>query len=183
MIKEYLNVIDNETKEFLKKNVLHNLNFPYFLNHTEMDEGDSKVTNKNNDFCFFTHAVLHRPEKKFDNPINSDIYPFTVKLFDQLSKKCKFKYKKIFRISFNLTFNNGNEKSETHLDHHFPHKQLIVYLHVDDLDSDTCIYNKNKTKITKVKPMPYKVVIWNGLYHYHMVPKKGRRLILIYTFI
>ena len=52
MIKEYLNVIDNETKEFLKKNVLHNLNFPYFLNHTEMDEGDSKVTNKNNDFCF-----------------------------------------------------------------------------------------------------------------------------------
>ena len=52
MIKEYLNVVDNETKEFIKTNVLHNLNFPYFLNHTEMDEGDSKVTNKIMIFVF-----------------------------------------------------------------------------------------------------------------------------------
>ena len=178
MVREYLNVIDNKTKIFLKNNVLHNLHFPYFLNNTEIVD-----TGKHNGFCFFTHTVLHAPERKLDNPVNSPLYSFATKLFNQLSKKCKFKYKKIFRISFNLTFNNGNEKSETHIDHNFTHKQLILYLHVDDLNSDTCIYNKNKTKITKVKPKPYKVVIWNNLYHYHIIPKKGYRLILVYTFI
>ena len=75
MIKEYLNVIDNETKEFLKKNVLHNLNFPYFLNHTEMDEGDSKVTNKNNDFC------LLKSRKKLYFLTSNPVYDFFCSTF------------------------------------------------------------------------------------------------------
>jgi hypothetical protein len=176
MFKEYLNVIDQNTKDFFKKNVIENLNFPFYFNTSELQPVKTS-------FCFFSHTILNRPETKSPNPINSDLYPYAVALFKKLSKKCKFKYKKIFRICLNLTFNNGHKQSATHLDHKFKYKQLILYLHVDDLKSYTYIYNKKKTELIKVKPTPYKVITWGHTDHYHMVPKKGYRLVLVYTYI
>ena len=176
MFKEYSNVIDQNTKDFFKKNVTENLHFPFYFNTSEFTEVKTN-------FYFFSHTILHRPENKFPNPINSDLYPYVVALFKKLSKKCKFKYKKIFRICLNLTFNNSHKRSATHLDHKFKHKQLILYLHADDLKSYTYIYNKKRTELIKVKPTPYKVITWGHTAHYHMVPKKGYILILVYTYI
>jgi len=174
MFKEYLNAIDKKTQNFFKKNIINNSNFPFYLNKTE-------IINKTNNFCFFSHTILHRPEDNLPNPINSKLYPFATNLLKKLSKKFKFKFKKIFRICLNLTINNGKEKSDVHLDHNFEHKQLIIYIHCDDLKSYTCI--KKDNKIVKIKPISNKVVMWGKLPHYHIVPKKGFRLVLIYTFI
>jgi hypothetical protein len=174
MYKEYLNAIDKKTQNYLKKNIIDNINLQFYLNKTELMD-------KKSNFYFFTHIILHRPENNLSNPINSELYPFAKDLLQKLSKKFKFNFNKIFRICLNLTFNNGKQKSNIHLDHSFEHKNLIIYLHCDDLKSYTCI--KKDNKIIKIKPLPNKIAIWNKLPHYHIVPKKGFRLILVYTFI
>ncbi len=173
MVKEYLNAVNKETIDFLKQNTVEHTKCPFYFNTSDLLN--------NNNFYFFSHIIFHKPEVNKSNPINSPIYPHALKIFDGLSKQLKFKYKKIFRICLNLTFNNGHKKSETHLDHQFNHKQLLLYIHVDDLNSYTCIKDNNKT--IKVKPIPQKVVVWAKLPHYHLVPKEGYRLVMVYTFI
>ena len=174
MFKEYLKAVDQETINFLKHNTVENLNFPFYFNLTE-------IKSKKNNFNFFSHIILHKPEDNIPNRINSNLHPYAIDIFNKLSKKCKFKYKEIFRICLNLTFNNGHKKSDIHLDHEFNHKQLLLYIHADDLNSYTYIQDKNKT-IT-VKPIAQKAIIWGKLPHYHLVPQKGYRLVLVYTFI
>ena len=43
------------------------------------------------------------------------------------------------RISLNLTFNNGFDKSEIHKDHDYDHKQIIIYLNDCDKKAKTVI--------------------------------------------
>ena len=60
MCREYLNAIDKKTQNYFKKNIINNINFPFYLNKTEIE-------NKINNFCFFTHIILHRPEDNLPN--------------------------------------------------------------------------------------------------------------------
>ena len=175
-VKQYKNVLKKNEEKFFQEQVMSGNDCPFYLN-TE-DVGKSKRF-----FPFFTHIVLHRPEDSAVNKINSPSYNYLTKLFKNFSKRCNFKYNKIYRICFKITFNNGTKQSSTHLDHQFPHKQLILYLHIDDLKSHTCVYNKEETKIKKINPIPNSVAIWNNLKHYHITPTKGYRLVLIYTFL
>ena len=187
MIKEYPNILNKKEKDFLKKAIVNSSSFSFYLNTSDVDSNFKFNNPKLNYFPFFTHTVLLRPEQS-DNAnkesrIHSNTYNFFTDLFSKLSKRCKFKYEEIFRININLTFNNGKEKSHVHVDHYFPHKQLILYLHSDDLNACTCIVNKKNKKIKKIKPSPNKAVVFDGeLDHYHIVPKKGYRVVLIYTF-
>ena len=175
MFKEYNNILNKTEKNYLKSTIIDSNNFPFYLNETEI----GKI--KNNYFTFLSHIILHRSEDQKENRINSSLYEYTINLFKKISKKYKFKYKEIYRIALNLTFNNGKKKSITHTDHLYPHKQLLIYLHNDDLNSCTCILIKNKIK--KIIPTPNKGVIWDNFKHYQLIPKKGYRLVLVYTFI
>ena len=179
MIKEYENILNKKEKDFFKKEIISNVNFPFYLNFKSV-EGI-----KDNYFPFFTHKVLQRPEdvKEGETRINSTYYDYLFNLFNDLSKRCKFKYKDLLRICINFTFNSGEEKCPLHVDHLYPHKQLLIYIHNDDLNSFTFIYDKKEKKlIKKIKPTANKMVIWNSLPHYHLTPKKGYRIVVIYTF-
>ena len=176
MIKEYKNILNKKEKDFFKKEVLDNVYFPFYLNFKSVKEDY---------FPFFTHKILMRPEdvEEGETRINSTYYNYFVKLFKNLSKRCKFKYKDILRICINFTFNSGEEKCPLHLDHPYSHKQLLIYIHNDDLNSFTFIYDKKEKKlIKKIKPTVNKGVVWNALPHYHLTPKKGYRMVLVYTF-
>ena len=175
MFKEYKNIINKKEKDFLKSTIIDSNTFPFYLRTTEI------VNAPNNYFPFLSHVVLHKPEDQKTNRINSSLYNYCTELFQRISKRYKFKYKEIYRIALNLTFKNGKKESLIHRDHPYPHKQLLIYLHTDDLKSCTCIFNKDKIK--KIIPTPNKGVMWDNLKHYHITPKKGYRLVLVYTFL
>ena len=182
MIKEYENILNKKEKDFFKKEIISNINFPFYLNFKSVKSVEGS---KDNYFPFFTHKILQRPEdvKTGESRINSTYYNSFVTLFNDLSKRCKFKYKELLRICINFTFNSGEEKCPLHVDHPYPHKQLLIYIHNEDLNSFTFIYDKKEKKlIKKIKPTVNKGVIWNSLPHYHLTPKKGYRVVVIYTF-
>ena len=178
MIKEYNNIFNDKQKNYLKQEIISSNNFPFFLN--------SKSVNSVEDyFPFFSHKILNRPEdvEEEKNRINSNYYDYFFKLFKDLSKRHNFKYSKLLRVSINFTFNSGEKKCPIHSDHEYPHKQLLIYIHNDDLNSFTFIYDKEGKKLLKkIVPTANKGVLWNGSPHYHLTPKKGYRIVLIYTF-
>ena len=63
MIKEYLNILNKKEKDFLKKAVVNNGAFPFYLNTSDVDNNFKFDNPKLNYFPFFTHTVLLRPEQ------------------------------------------------------------------------------------------------------------------------
>jgi len=178
MIKKYKNILSGDEKNFLKKQVLNNLHFPFYLNKSSM-------VDKKDYFPFLSHNILTRPEegKKGDSRKNSPLHNYCTNLFNSISKRCKFEYKQLLRIAINFTFNNGVKASDIHLDHPYFHKQLLIYLHADDKNSFTLFYDKDGKKvIKKIRPEPNTGVISHTHPHSHLTPQKGYRVVLVYTF-
>ena len=178
MIKKYKNILSEGEKKFLKKQVLNNFHFPFYL-------GKSCIVGKNDYFPFLSHKILLSPEdvKKGDNRKNSPLHDYCTNLFNTISKRCKFKYKHLLRIAINFTFNNGVKACDIHLDHLYFHKQLLIYLHADDKNSFTLFYDKDEKKvIKKIRPEPNTGVISHSHPHRQLTPQKGYRIVLVYTF-
>ena len=182
MLKEYPNILKKEEKEFIKNNFLQNDAFSWYLNHIDVDKDYEFNNIKKNYWPFFSHSILIRPKTLNDESIiNSNYYNYFSELFDKLSKRCNFTYNRILRLNLNFSFYNGIKRSNIHVDHPFPHKQILVYLHVDDLKSYTCI--KINKKFKKIKPTPNKAVVFDSYDHYQITPTKGMRIVLVGTFI
>ena len=174
-----------QSKDFLSKdnisfieNVLLKRNFPYYLSYS-FEQG---LILKNQ---YLSHIVLRRIEEGgVENAINSpDVYEQTLDILNNFCNSINEKYEFFTRISYNLTFNNGEEKSHIHKDHDYPHKQIIIYLNDADSNSKTCILDNKEKVIKEIKPKKYTGVCFNDLKHYQIFPKSGFRLVLIATFI
>ena len=104
-------------------------------------------------------------------------YSFFKSLLTNILKKHNLKAKKIFRIALNITFNNGYiNEVPFHLDHNYPHKQLLLYC--NDSTGDTIIPYFNKS----ITPKENKAIIFDGIEHKHYFPDKGVRIVCVFTF-
>tara|TARA_R100000988_G_scaffold56206_1_gene28062 strand:- start:52 stop:579 length:528 start_codon:yes stop_codon:yes gene_type:complete len=170
-----------EDKDFLKKenidfieSIILGNNFPFFL---------SKNTVGKDNNSFMSHVVLNRIEERENtNGINSPYYSYFINILNEFTKKNNIKYKEVLRIAVNFSYNNNSKCSPIHLDHEFPHKQLLVYLNTVK-DAFTVIYDKSKNKILKkIIPIKYKGVCFDSLPHAGFFPKKGEKIVIVYTF-
>jgi len=176
-IKQFKNILNKDEQKYFKTQVLDNLYFPYYLSKRISVDTDS--------FPYFNHKILMRPEevKEGTDRRNSPHYNYVANLFNIISKRFKFKYKNLLRISINLTFNSGVKECAIHKDHDYPHKQLLIFLHVDDKNSFTIFYDKDCKKIIKrIKPENNTGIMADNQPHNHLTPKKGYRVVLVYTF-
>jgi hypothetical protein len=59
-----------------------------------------------------------------------------------------------------------------------------VYLNnPQDKDSKTIILNKKEDTVLKeIKPKQFRGVMFDSLPHYHIMPKKGERIVFVITF-
>lgn len=175
--KESENFLTKENISFIKNVILTDM-FPFYLKK-EATFKDSQQT--------MSHILLKRKENPLEksmdkNRINSPHYDSMLNLALSFFKKFNIDVFEILRMSVNLTFNNGHKKCPIHVDHPYPHKQLIIYLNDADPSSKTVILNK-KGKILKIiTPKKYKGICFESLPHYLIYPKKGLRIILIVTF-
>ena len=130
-------------------------------------------------YIMMEHICLRRYDKHW-NTANVEMYEGILNTFCQ---KHKIRCKKILRCSVNLTFNVGVEKSLVHRDHKDSHKQLLIYCN-NPMDKESCtvILDKKRNPIEKIKPIQYSAVSFGENHHYHYYPKKGHRVVLVYTF-
>lgn len=172
---------NNFVSEELKKqidNLVFDSNLPFYYNEKEILYEKEKSP-------YLTHTILKRhEERKKGETFNSINYEIFLELLGEFCKKHNIKVNELLRISVNLTYNNGQPSSSIHLDHDFPHNQLLVYLNNPlDKNSKTVIYDDDKKTILKeIAPERYKGICFEKKPHALYHPTKGDRFVIIYTF-
>jgi len=158
----------------LKEQVLGD-NFPwYWVKGTTEGEELEGFTNHQ----YLSHCVLRRP-----NDSNSN-YLFSTSS-SQYSDLCNIVLKEIFdlnninvncvlRINFNLTFPISNIPTVPHYDHSFDHKNIIIVF-TDSGGKTVCEDEEHN-------PSEDDIIVFSGL-HYHYLPEKTRRVVMVATYI
>ena len=175
MIRE---VINPKTTDYLKfKNEILSSSFPWFwTSDSVQDENDNPHENS---IPVFTHTLVKRPL----DPPDYNLYPKLSSSYAGISNTVLqqiFLYNKIplecvFRIGVNLTMPMvESKKTLPHVDHDFPHKNLLIYF--NDSDGDTVCGESN------FSPKEDAIIIFEGE-HYHYLPSKLRRVVLVCTFM
>ena len=179
MIKEHKNFLSPDNINFIE-NVMLNDNFPFYIKQSATHNSKGEPNNE----TFLNHVILHNLESKLASEVvNSDYYEVALSMLQQFTKAIKQEVHFFTRITFNLTFANGLEKSGTHVDHRYPHKQIILYLNDCDKNAKTVIVDDKDKIIKTITPQKYKGICFDSLPHYQIFPKHGLRLILVATFI
>lgn len=165
--------LKQEDKEFFKNNILKDHYFPWYAQKTSWTRQGNEI-----DDDLLTHVLLKRKEErsetqKYNSPMAENV--------EHIIKKYIGK-KKILRMCFNFTYDNGREKTGIHKDHPYKYSQFILYLTDNFKKGETVILNESKKIIKKVKPKQYKFVTFEDNYHYNYFPVGGKRIVLIATY-
>ena len=170
------NFLKENQKEWIERTLFtYGSDFPFYL-HSSATPGDS---------CSSLHHVVIRREEERENNIlrNSKYSIYFEDILKTFCQKNNITLNEILRINVNFTYNNGYEKCPIHLDHDFPHNQLILYLNDCDKDSKTVVLDDdNKTILKESIPEKYKGICFESKPHFHYYPKSGNRVILVCTF-
>ncbi len=163
------NFLNSQQKDFIENFILKN-RFPYYIQPYTLEEDTIPI---------LAHTCKRRNEEW--NTPNKEVF---INILNSFCSKNKIKYKDIIRCSVNLTFYTGVDAAGIHVDHPGKkHSQLIIYCNdPEDKKSFTVICNKNKKQIKKIKPEQFKGIYFGDNPHYHFYPKKGFRVVLVYTF-
>jgi hypothetical protein len=168
------NFLNKEEKKYLDEIVLGD-KFNWFW-------AANQVTNDKKPF--FYHMLLNRPEeseKRISEP-SSTHFPFFRNLLVKFCHAHHIPLSNIYRAAINLTFPIGVKKIKKHVDHDFPHNQVIIYL--NDADGNTDIYDKNGKLEVSVSPKKYRILFFTSRLHGVNLPiKSKRRVIAVFTFI
>ena len=93
------------------------------------------------------------------------------------------KYKKIFRANLNLNWYNGDEHTEPHRDHIWPHHNFIMYLNTCE-QGQTIIWPDDFSTSYMIPCEQYTAVTFRERWHAHRFPKPGtRRVVFVVTYI
>ena len=125
---------------------------------------------------FYSHVFLDRPENaKFSNP-QSEFLGLNLKVLDEI-----IQHNNLFDRYFFLRSNancvhsdSGEQFSEPHIDHRFPHFNLIVYLTNEGDGGETIVEDE------KFHPQANNIILFKGKHHMKR-PSVGRRVVLIST--
>ena len=161
MIKVLENPITSNYLEF--KDLVLSSEFPWiYTNSTKMP--------------FYSHVFLDRPENaKFSNP-QSEFLGLNLKVLDEI-----IQHNNLFDRYFFLRSNancvhsdSGEQFSEPHIDHRFPHFNLLVYLTNEGDGGETIVEDE------KFHPQANNIILFKGKHHMKR-PSVGRRVVLIST--
>jgi hypothetical protein len=149
--------------------------FPW---HWQRAYNDWEVTEDTQNFDFFSHVLLQRPgHTKLHSVENSHYLPIAEKIFSQFCDVHKVNAKVLYRANVNMTLPSDDPRpSPMHTDHDFPHRNLILYL--TDCEGGATVVEGQEPFYGKENEF----YIFEGR-HQHYLPKTGRRVVLVYTFL
>ena len=185
-----------QEQKYIEENVLGTY-FPWFFienqtfdNNFDVIPTDVKQFVSYTNSSYLSHVLLarsdlenvtisERPAKDF-----SRHYEFFIEIFHRFMQDNKQPYSKIFRANLNLSWCNGKNHTEPHFDHHWPHKNFIMYLNdCDPGHGQTIIWQKDFLTSYIIPCKKYHAVMFNSELHGHRFPSKGnRRVVFVVTF-
>lgn len=147
------------------------------------------------DVPFYGHTIIQRPNPDFPFPSVLDSeWKESTNVFEEIMVHNNLPYKTIYRLNFNSTFYVHDKMSPPHVDHDYPHKNMIIYLN-SFTGGLTHVFKKMWPESEfDISPTDMKysfkgeeddIITFDGL-HYHCMecPKQGeRRIIMIVTYL
>ena len=130
-------------------------------------------------FGFYVHPFITRPSKStgYHSHPSSDHISTARNVILEILKNNEITPKVIYRMSANCVHPTAtNRYSIPHVDHEFPHKNLLIYL-TDPQGGETVVEGE------KYLGKEDDVIMWEEGMHYHRPPSAGRRIVLITTFL
>ena len=186
------NFLTDEEKNRLDSEIMGN-NFPwYYQTYSTSDK-----------FPFHSHVVIPRCEDDEINDSNSTMYDFFLNIIDRFREKHGMEKTPLLRACLNSSNSFDNyPHSDIHVDHHFPHKTIIIYLNDDFEGGDTMLFSRywveglqtnyrlesynpeEFPELTRISAEKHKVVCFDGrIFHATEWTKNNkRRVIFIATF-
>jgi hypothetical protein len=139
------------------------------------------------------HLLLSR---NFNDPkVISNYYTYFEGIFRSFCEKHSVPVNKVFGAAVHQTLDSRKQRQPFHVDFHFEHKVLIMYLTDDFNKGRTLITDLRKTENgpvvvadnlktrLEVEPKAGKVICFDGSrYHAAEYPVDGRRIVCIFTF-
>ena len=132
--------------------------------------------NEKDNFHFYSHVFLDRPEfKKYSVPKSPHIELFS-HVLEQIFECNNLSASLVYRMNANAVDPQPLAPSHTisHVDHDFPHMNMLIYL--PDAGGET-VANVAEYH----EPIEDDIVIFSG-YHYHKLPETQRRVVLVATY-
>jgi len=170
-------LINNKTKRYVRlKNLIISSRFSWtWQNQTTPKQNKNGYDN----FGFYVHSFLDRPvplRACYSNPCSKYITDANNAIAEILVHN-GLTPKVIYRMSANCVHpTNSGTPSVPHVDHDFPHDNLLIYL-TDPQGGETIVGDEEYLGEED------DVITWEGELHHHRPPVKGRRIVLIATFI
>lgn len=172
--------LDNPfTEEYLNlKKIIFSDEFPWCV---------SSNTYGNHKKDYFIHVVLKRPEydpeyESYPQLVVSNYLNLVHKILYQIFKHNNLEVNFILRIGINLNINYGGGLAcDPHVDHNFPHKNLLIYL--NQSSGPTVVINSGNKTEEYFHPQEDVIIAFEGE-HYHYQPNVGeKRVVLVATYI
>ena len=172
--KKMIQLKNPKTEKYNKfKTFVLSQNFPWFYY-------ESSVIGKPQPF--FSHGFLLRPNDLLMNtggkkyPITNSVHvDHMEEVFQEIADFNNIGVNCIYRMNANVTEPLKNvERSSIHVDHYFPHKNMLIYL--TDAGGKTVVDNESHN------PREDDIIIFEGEKHSHYYPREKRRVVLVVTY-
>ena len=164
------------------KELLIGQDFPWFW--TDFTVENIEESRWNND-GYYGHVLLARPRSNvMSGPLFSapqsqwleKIYPI---IEDVVSANPDLNINTLHRINANLVHGGNELMTPPHVDHQFPHWNMLIYL--TDVGGPTILTDESFKEIDSFHPKEDDIVVFRG-FHGMIPPPQGRRIVLVVTF-
>ena len=162
----------NQFKDFVLSN-----DFPWFR-WNQTIKGESQLQKGHDDYPFLSHRFLTRPLSSclYSQPNSEHIKPMH-QVFREIADFNGLDPQVIYRMNANAVYpTKDNLPSPSHIDHNFPHKNMIIYL-TDPQGGSTIVDGQ------EYEPEEDAVLIFDGKSHCAKPPRKDVRVVLVITFL
>ena len=124
---------------------------------------------------FLLRTDLNNLYAKVNSPYMEDVNRMYCEIFNANRDVMK-SFNMMCRCAANETqpYNGPDDKTRAHVDHDFPHKNMLIYL--TDAGGNTFVEDE------EFAPEEDDVIIFEGL-HWHQLPKHKRRVVFVMTYI
>ena len=157
------------------KNLVLSADFSWFrMAHTAFEDHQEG----HEDFPFLSHKFLTRPlDYCLYSKVNSQYIDEMERVFREIAFANNIDPQVIYRMNANAVYpTENNLPSPLHVDHDFPHNNMIIYL-TDPQGGSTMVEGK------EYMASEDDVLIFDGNSHCARPPRKDVRIVLVITFL
>lgn len=159
------------------KKLVNSVDISWYRTPVSVEDVQDNEEDTTNNIRFFSHGVLMRPgcQSTMYPKVNSDYVEGFNNLLWQIFQYNRIEVYCMYRINLNLVLPSaGIQRTPSHQDHPFPHKNIIIYL-TDAGGATVC-------EGERYEPEEDDIITFEGE-HYHELPKEKDRIILVATYL